>query len=64
MQMSFWCTTKNLKHIHNLVKRYDGRYVYNPMLVASQANVVLTFADMDNANKFNLMQHITEQPYF
>ena len=62
--MSFYSKTKNLKHVQNLVKRYDGRFLYNPFVIGEQANVVLTFDNMNNANKFNLMNYITEQLFF
>ena len=64
MRMSFYSLTKKLKHLQNLVKRYDGRFVHNPIIIIDQANVVLTFEDINNANKFNLMHHITQQSYF
>lgn len=64
MKMSFWCRVKNLIHIQNLVKQYNGRFVYNPLIIKNQANVVLSFEEIDKANKFNAMKCVTEQSYF
>lgn len=64
MEMSFNIKTNLLWLIQRLVKRYDGRFVYNPFqLFGGKSRVVISFEKIENANKFNVMLVICEQPY-
>jgi len=62
--MVFFCKPRVIVHIQNLVKRYDGRFVNNPIRLMDSYQVILTFDDMNNANKFNRMLNIVDQNYF
>lgn len=63
--MTFYTKTNLLWAIQRLVKKYDGRFVYNPYEVfGGKSRVTISFDDVHNANKFNRMVYITEQRYF
>lgn len=51
--------------IQTLVKRYDGRF--KSVMYQNKAwdqLVTISFDDIKNANRFNVMKTITEQVYF
>ena len=66
MEMSFYAKTNLLWVIQRLVKKYDGRFVCNPyaLYFNDKSRVTISFENIENANKFNRMVSITEQPYF
>jgi len=66
MEAYFWSNTNPIV-IQNLVKRYDGRFISNPFSIGYNPyryNYNISFDDIDNANKFDLMKYITEQSFY
>lgn len=64
MEMTHWSKSSTLVHTQNLVKRFDGRFVCNPVNHYKERHLItLTFEDVENANKFCLFERILEQPF-
>ena len=63
MEMTFYSKISPVA-IQQLVKRFDGRFVFNPYLQFKDYAYKISFDDVDNANKFSLMEHIMTQPFF
>ncbi|MCK4829043.1 hypothetical protein KA005_75670, partial [bacterium] len=61
----FNIATNKLQMLQKLVKRFDGRFLFNPSeLFGGKSSVGLSFDDVRNYNKFSLMKFIIEQPFF
>ncbi len=64
MVTTFWHSVKQLRRVQDLVKRYDGRFVHNPLVMRDTALVEISFDDIHNGNMFSLMRHILQQKFF
>ena len=64
MEISFFTQTKILRQVQTLVKRYNGYFKYNPLIMQDSAQVALTFEDVMSANKFSIMLRISEMKHF
>lgn len=65
MTMTHWSKTRNIVFTQRLVKRFNGRFVGNPIDYkrTGKSLITLTFDDVNNANKFSLFDHILMQPF-
>jgi len=65
MKMTDWSKTKNIVFTQRLVKRFNGRFVGNPIDYerTGRSLVTLTFDDVDNAGRFSLFNRILMQPF-
>jgi len=65
MKMTHWSKTANIVFTQRLVKRFNGRFVGNPINYerTGKSLITLTFDDVNNANKFSLFDYILMQPF-
>lgn len=64
MKMTDWAKTRNIVFVQRLVKRFDGRFVGNPINYnTGKSLITLTFDDINNSNKFSLFNYILSQPF-
>lgn len=63
--VTFYTKNNNLVRIQNLVKKYDGRFVHNPLdMYTGESQLKISFEDSHNCNNFMTRQYITKQSYF
>lgn len=64
MKMTHWSKTSNIVFTQRLVKRFNGRFVGNPINYDSgRSFLTLTFDHVENANSFSLFDYILSQPF-
>ena len=63
--ITFYAPTRQGRLIQDLVKRYDGRFVYNPFpMFNNESKFDISFEDGYNYKMFSICQQITEQPFY
>lgn len=60
--VTFSAPTHLSRKVQNLVKKYDGRFEYNPLVLFKYTRFSISFEN-ENVNKFMNMVDILNQPY-
>ena len=64
VKLTTWAKTNNIVHVQNLVKRFNGRFVSNPIYYSTgRTYLTLTFDDASNASKFSLHNSVLSSPF-
>lgn len=63
--MTFFAPSRYAIHVQNLVKKYNGRFVHNPIGIgiSKDAQFKISFDNSDKCNKFSARYHILNQPW-
>lgn len=64
IEMNFYVNTSIARAVQDLVKRYNGWFVYTVLVVGKKCNFCIAFDSGDDYRKFSNMLRIVEQPYF
>ena len=63
--ITFTHSVKQLRIVQDLVKRYDGRFVYNPLIMPHDvARLSISFEDSHNYRAFCTMREIIQQKFY
>ena len=62
--LTFYAPTRFARYVQNLVKKYDGRFVHNPLdMFQGDSQFKISFEDIVNCNKFTARYYILNQPF-